>query len=254
VTLQLQPVGQDVCLLLRNNKNEPAGIITLRVHDIAYSCQERTEYYTRDHQFHTESHHQCWNAHSCTGETCTGISTSTNIKEFSSDAKNNPGHTYCSPSCKCLWCDFCFWCKETCLFYKVYARPESGTIYRVFTCPVWSITITGTITLETSTKRQQHDFVLHPARPHIWNTIELTLTATIVPNLPILSSYFLTDGTNSCESRTDNSNALLKKLLRDFHRATFLHPPANALLSFTNALRSFRKLHAVAPKETYDDT
>ncbi|XGW14000.1 hypothetical protein V3C99_000352 [Haemonchus contortus] len=194
VTLQLQPVGQDVCLLLRNYKNEPTGVISIRIHDIAYSCQERTEYYTRDHKFYTESHHQCWNTKSCKGETCSGITTSTNIYEFSHYAKNNPGYTYCSPSCKCLWCDFCFWCKETCLFYKVYAWPKSETIYRIFTCPVWSITITGTITLKTSTKDEEHNFVLNPARPHVWNSIELTLTATTVPNLPILSSYFLTDG------------------------------------------------------------
>ncbi|KAK6031875.1 hypothetical protein OSTOST_01960, partial [Ostertagia ostertagi] len=187
VTLQMQHVGQDVCLLLRNYKNEPAGVISLRIHDIAYSCQERTEYYTRDHKFYTESHHQCWNTQSCTGETCRGITTSTNIYEFSHYAKNNPGYTYCSPSCKMLM--------ETCLFYKVYAWPKSKTIYRIFTCPVWSITITGTITLRTSTKDEEHNFILNPARPHVWNSIELTLTATTVPNLPIcVKAYFLTDG------------------------------------------------------------
>ncbi|KAK6031874.1 hypothetical protein OSTOST_01959 [Ostertagia ostertagi] len=53
-------------------------------------------------KFYTESHHQCWNTQSCTGETCRGITTSTNIYEFSHYAKNNPGYTYCSPSCKCL--------------------------------------------------------------------------------------------------------------------------------------------------------
>ncbi|EPB74949.1 Pao retrotransposon peptidase [Ancylostoma ceylanicum] len=193
-TLQLQPIGQDVSLLLRNSKNEPAGTISIRVQDIAYTCRQKTEYYTRDHKFYTESHHQCWNSLSCKGETCKGVTTSTNIAEFSSYAKKHPGFTYCSPSCKCLWCDWCFWCKETCLFYKVYAYPESKTTYRVFTCPAWSVTVAGTIVLETSKLREKHDFVLHPARPHTWNKIELTLTATTVPNLPILSSYFLTDG------------------------------------------------------------
>lgn len=43
-------------------------------------------------------------------------------------------------------------------------------------------------------ERQQHAFVIYSAHPYIWNSIELTLTATTVPYLPILASYFLTDG------------------------------------------------------------
>ncbi|KAK6751107.1 hypothetical protein RB195_002839 [Necator americanus] len=151
VSLQLQPIEQDVCLLLRNNKNQPAGTISLRIHDIAYACQQKTECYTRDHKFYTEFHHQCFNSKSCKGETCKGI------------AKENPGFTYCSPSSKCLWCDWCFRCKESCIF-KVYAWATSDTIYRIFTCPTWSITVTGTTTLETPTRKQQHEFVLQPAR------------------------------------------------------------------------------------------
>ncbi|VDL83952.1 unnamed protein product [Nippostrongylus brasiliensis] len=79
-------------------------------------------------------------------------------------------------------------------FYKVYAWPGSDTIYRVFTCPVWSITITGSITLDTSTTKQQYNFTLHPPHQHVGNSIEMALIAPTVPILPVLASYLITDG------------------------------------------------------------
>ncbi|PIO73823.1 hypothetical protein TELCIR_04190 [Teladorsagia circumcincta] len=193
-TLHLQPIGQELCLLLRDSKDQPAGTISLRLHNVAYHCQQKTQYYTRDHSFHTESNHQCWNTKSCTGETCKGTTTSSKIPELSHYANQRPGFTYCSPSCKCFWCDWCFRCTETCIFYRHYAEPQSTDIYRVFSCPSWPITVQGTITTNMMHQENHHNFVLQPATPHRWNQLQVALTATASPNFPILGNFFVSNG------------------------------------------------------------
>ncbi|KIH47035.1 hypothetical protein ANCDUO_22912 [Ancylostoma duodenale] len=57
VTLHLQPIGQESCLLLRGSNSQPAGTISLRLHNVTYQCQQKTQYYTHDHSIHTESNH-----------------------------------------------------------------------------------------------------------------------------------------------------------------------------------------------------
>ncbi|KAK6040466.1 phlebovirus glycoprotein G1 [Cooperia oncophora] len=74
------------------------------------------------------------------------------------------------------------------------ALPTSSTIYRVFSCPTWSIQAEGTVTLRTESSTTAQHFTLQPGIPFTWNNLRLTFAGTILPNLPILSSYFITDG------------------------------------------------------------
>ncbi|KAK6057133.1 hypothetical protein COOONC_05351 [Cooperia oncophora] len=158
--LLLQPIGQEACLLLKNKENRIMATVSIRLKQISHICKQKTEYFTRDYEFFTESRHQCYNTESCRGNTCASLKPEMKLHDFSMIAKANPDtHT---------------------VYQAVDAFgatvPTSSTIYRVFSCPTWSIQAEGT--------RQEFT----------WNNLRPTFASTIVPNLPILSSYFITDG------------------------------------------------------------
>ncbi|KAK6044399.1 hypothetical protein COOONC_18096 [Cooperia oncophora] len=168
-------IGKEACLLLRNKENR-ITTVSIRLKQISHICKQKTEYFTRDYEFFTESRHQCYNTESCRGNTCESLEDET--IRFSMIAKSNPDtHT---------------------VYQAVYAFgatvPTSSTIYRVFSCPTWSIQAEGN--RHAKNRRFYYCSTLHsPARnPFTWNNLRLTFAGTILPNLPILSSYFITDG------------------------------------------------------------
>ncbi|VDL77603.1 unnamed protein product [Nippostrongylus brasiliensis] len=191
------------CLLLKNKENRVKATGAIRLYQISHICKQKTEYFTRDHQFVTESIHQCYNAGICKNEVCTSIKPEERISEFSPMSNSNPGYTFCVPSCGCFWCNWCFHCKSTCLFYRCYATSTSSTVYRIFSCPTWSIQAEGIITLRSEDSTTFQKFTLQPGIPFVWNKLQLTLAGTITPDLPILSGYFITD--DEIVSRIDPS-------------------------------------------------
>ncbi|PIO62551.1 hypothetical protein TELCIR_15886, partial [Teladorsagia circumcincta] len=145
--LLLQPIGQEACLVLKNKENRIMGTVAIRLEQISHICRQKTEYFTRDHKFFTESRHQCYNTESCKGNTCSSLKPEMKLNDFSTISNSNPGYTYCVPSCGCFWCNWCFYCTSTCLFYRNYAMPTSPKIYRIFSCPTWSIQAEGIATI-----------------------------------------------------------------------------------------------------------
>ncbi|KAK6034477.1 hypothetical protein COOONC_28004 [Cooperia oncophora] len=165
VTVTLQPLGQDICLALRNDKNEPSGQVSLRMKHLSHVCHQKIEFFTRDHEFQSESSHRCYRAGSCKPGKCDNTKSTDVIPEFSWKASNNPGFTFCTSSCQCWNCDGCFFCKPSCLFYRYYATPSSDTIYTVFTCPVCELTVTADVTLHLQNQETEtHSVVLRPGR------------------------------------------------------------------------------------------
>ncbi|EYB83533.1 hypothetical protein Y032_0333g2792 [Ancylostoma ceylanicum] len=207
-TLTLQPLGQDVCLSLRNQKDEHIGLISLRVKSIHHICHQKIEFFTRDHELNSESSHRCYRAGSCQPDKCDNTKSSDTIPEFSWRASNNPGFTFCTASCQCLVCDGCFFCTPSCLFYRLYARATSNTIYTIFTCPVWELTVTAEVTLQLHTGSTTHAVTLRPGRTTRVNNIRLSLLGTISPQLPILTSAFITDGTKTAMTTRVQANVL----------------------------------------------
>ncbi|ETN80204.1 hypothetical protein NECAME_18033 [Necator americanus] len=101
-TLTLQPLGQDVCLSLRNQKDEHIGLISLRAKRIRHICHKRIEFFTRDHELNSESSHRCYRAGSCQPDKCDNTKSSDIIPEFSWKASNHPGFTFYTASCQCI--------------------------------------------------------------------------------------------------------------------------------------------------------
>ncbi|EPB71745.1 phlebovirus glycoprotein G1 [Ancylostoma ceylanicum] len=205
----LQPLNQETCLLLKNNNNSYAGMITIRVKGLYFTCKRKTEFFTRDHHFYSESVHRCRFSGSCNTGTCDKTKPTDKLKELSNTANNHPGYTFCAASCGCLTCGSCFFCLTSCLFYRYYAYPETPTVYTVFNCPLWEFTVDAHITLQQNDHSEGTDLVLHPARTARWNNIRISLIASMVPQMPILSSTFVTDGKTIAITKPATSGQLI---------------------------------------------
>ncbi|KAK6047718.1 hypothetical protein COOONC_14778 [Cooperia oncophora] len=175
---------------------------------IRYVCQKKIEFFTRDHEILTESVHRCYRAGSCQKGKCDTTKSSDIVGEFSWRAANHPGFTFCRTSCGCLLTCGCFFCTPSCLFYRYYAAPTSDTIYTVFTCPVWELTVTAEMTLQLQGKAETFPVILRPGRTTRIKDITLSLLSTISPQLPVLGSTFITDGTTSAMTMNVQANAL----------------------------------------------
>lgn len=133
--LTLQPIGKEVCLLLSDDQNRPMATVAIQLKEVSYVCKQRSEYFTRDHEFYTESRHQCYNTESCTENACSALNPETKLHDFSTISNSNPGFTFCVPSCRCLWCNWCFHCSSSCLFYRYYALTSHQRSTEFFPVP-----------------------------------------------------------------------------------------------------------------------
>ncbi|VDL78201.1 unnamed protein product [Nippostrongylus brasiliensis] len=93
---------------------------------------------------------------------------------------------------------------ELCLFVITRpgeGRPSPGRERRAY--GPWSIQAEGIVIIRSEDSTTFQKFALQPGIPFVWNKLQLTLASTITPNLPLLSSYFITD--DKIVSRIDPS-------------------------------------------------
>ncbi|KAK6031060.1 zinc knuckle [Ostertagia ostertagi] len=189
--LTLQPLQQATCLTLRDKRDNAVGVISIKIKGINFRCHKNVEFFTRDHKIVSESVHRCYNAGSCVKDACDNTSPTDKIKEFSSTANSSPGYTFCTISCGCIFCEGCFFCQPSCLFYRLYAIPTSSTIYTVFSCPSWETIINIEVEILQEELKIANTLQLLPGQTTSWNNLRFTLIGNIIPQLPILSSTFM---------------------------------------------------------------
>ncbi|XGW27382.1 hypothetical protein V3C99_007746 [Haemonchus contortus] len=208
-TITLQLLQQQTCLTLNDPQNIPMGMLTIKPEGIKFRCNKKIEFYTRDHQIISESVHRCLRAGSCHADECHKIKGNDKLEEFSDTANKSPGYSSCSLSCSWLTCDGCFLPIPSCLFHRLYATPTTSTVYSVFQCPSWELEVDAEVTLQQEDKVTTSTVVLHPGRTSSWNNFHFSLIGTITPQLPILSSTFITNG-----NRTSIINSAQSGLLQ----------------------------------------
>ncbi|KAL6731260.1 hypothetical protein Aduo_002142 [Ancylostoma duodenale] len=170
------------------------GMSTVKPDGIKFRCNKKIEFFTRDHQIISESVHRCHRAGSCHSDECNHVKDRDALPEFSSEANSRSGYTSCSSRCGCITCEGCFLCEPSCLFHRLYAIPTTSTIYSIFYCPSWELEIDAEVPLQREDETTTSTVRLLPVRTSTWNNIRFSLIGTIVPQLPILSSAFVTNG------------------------------------------------------------
>ncbi|KIH45996.1 phlebovirus glycoprotein G1 [Ancylostoma duodenale] len=218
--MTLQPLQQETCLALKDHNNVYIGMISVKVYGIYYKCQKRVEFYSRDHEFITESSHRCYRAGSCKENTCENTKPTDKLEEFSRAANDHPGYTFCSSSCGCVTCDGCFFCNPSCLFYRCYAKPTTQSAYKIYTCPTWDLIVRAEITIKKGSSAETKRITLHPGATTAWNNIRFTLIGTVVPQLPILSATFMTNLKNTAVVEPAHKGQLIPNTIGQFQCST----------------------------------
>lgn len=186
--LTIHPVGETSCIKLKFPTNE-TEILEIKTLNIEYQCNFKEFYYTRDFSTQVESVHRCRNAQgsNCFEDWCESVKTDSDVNEFSWDVRQLPGSSFCKLSCQCASCNGCFLCQPSCLFYRVFAKPETSDIYTIGSCPTWTLKVK----LELKFQEKTQIIELNPMFTKKTMKAKFTLQAVTVPQLPILNQLFL---------------------------------------------------------------
>ncbi len=192
--LALVPQGQQTCLMIQKPNDEPLGVVWLQIERKTMRCQAKNQYFTRSFKIGVQASKRCSNTGSCTGDKCSKYDKNSKIEELDGQANNSPGFTFCHDSDAC-WGNECFYCTSACLFYRLFASPQTDTIFEVFKCPVWRFQVKAIIIVEGSSgKVTKHKVTLEPGIKIFWRNFDVTLIGIIAPPAPIVGSSCLTDG------------------------------------------------------------
>lgn len=176
----------------------PLHEIRVTWNSLVLTCEQATDFFTRDVRYHVVDSKRCPHTGSCSGRKCGEINGSSLIPELR-EGNSYPGTTYCVESCGGPGCD-CFYWSSGCLFYRVYLVPSSNQIFEIFHCSRWNeaakVEISHFDALRGGKKRS---LVAHmiPNVPKKWGAFSITLSSITLPPTPTLNSPFITDGINT---------------------------------------------------------
>lgn len=169
--------GSTSCLLLETPEQKVIGLMTVTVAPVYLRCLKRVLYYTRPYKIHVSSVKRCAGAGSC-HNACGTVSTSDHVSELEM-ANHYPGRTYCMSSCGCWGCG-CFYCDDACLCYRVFAMPESSTVYTVFDCEEWQFYIPVQVNIRNG-HLKEYDLLLSTKIPQVKDNLEMEVLWTQLP-------------------------------------------------------------------------
>ncbi|KAI1712841.1 pao retrotransposon peptidase domain-containing protein [Ditylenchus destructor] len=204
--LSLLPAGQTTTMVLTDQNMRAIGSIALVVETVRMTCTPKNVLITRSYKVRTEAVKRCPRQGSCVDDYCSKVNLKTQIEELK-EWNHLPGNTYCTDSCSFWWCR-CGLPTPACLFYRVFAEPASASVYEVFKCSSWEYQVLVSLTLKTDTNSTSTLISLTPGMTSRWGNISLTPTSVSQAPVPVLGSYFLTDGTRT---------AMLDKVHTDLH-------------------------------------
>ncbi|VDP08681.1 unnamed protein product [Heligmosomoides polygyrus] len=158
------------------------------------SCEPETRLYTRDTLYQVIDSKRCPHSGSCVGEKCAGINGSSLLPELE-EGNKYPGGTACVESCGGPGCD-CFFLSSGCLFYRIYLKPSSPKVFQVFSCLRWTEAAKVKISYVDSLRKTASSLTeqLRPNIPLRWKQFTFTLSVVAVPTIPLLQTWFISDG------------------------------------------------------------
>lgn len=152
--ITILPANQKNELILKDERNEIIGKVTFQVQATTINCVPNRIQYTRSYERNVKTIKCCPRMGSCYNNYCENVQPHTKVAEFGI-INNYPGNSYCMDSCSFFWCQ-CGLPTPACLFYKVYAKPFSKTLFETFQCPAWEYQINMKITIETNSKQVEN--------------------------------------------------------------------------------------------------
>ncbi|VDP53593.1 unnamed protein product [Heligmosomoides polygyrus] len=191
--LKINPFKRNACFRLVHNQSA-VHELRLTWKSLSLECEQETVLFTRDTFYNVIDSKRCPHSGSCTGEKCAAINSSSLLSELA-EGNKYPGRTACVESCGGPGCD-CFFLSSGCLFYRIYLKPRSSRIFRIFRCPRWAEAVKLRIAHLDSSRKKSSSVTteLKPNVPVKWNNFTFTLSVLTVPPTPLLQTSFISDG------------------------------------------------------------
>uniref|UniRef100_A0A914EQJ5 Glycoprotein n=1 Tax=Acrobeloides nanus TaxID=290746 RepID=A0A914EQJ5_9BILA len=190
--LDLLAKGQEVCLLLTDSDNRPAGQITLRAIDYELICEPRAIHWTREFRLESSSIRRCESKGSCQEGVCDNLPSNATVDELGTTVNSQLGYTRCDRGCGGWGC-WCGWWGPSCIFSKFYAVPVTERVYTLITCAKWNPTLRMNVTIQLNETIKSEQMRLMVGHPDKWNGIEATLTSLNTAPITDPSPYFLAE-------------------------------------------------------------
>ncbi|VDK55264.1 unnamed protein product [Cylicostephanus goldi] len=194
--LKLNPFKREACFKLMQNETT-IHQIRASWKNLLLTCEKVTDYFTRDTSYEIIDSKRCPHVGSCVGSKCARINSTSLIPELAV-GNGYPGNTYCVESCGGPGCD-CFYWSSGCLFYRIYLKPVSSTVFEVFHCNRWAQTVAIDFTHFDAQTGKTNEFtaLMLPNVPIRWESFSLTLSSVSMAPIPLLQSSFISNGNNT---------------------------------------------------------
>lgn len=178
----------ELCLLLRENSDRPAGTVHLELSPLEMVCLKQHGYWTRPFKWVVTSTKRCPSSGSCQNDRCRTIALNETVPELAA-ANSFPGYTRCMSSSGC-WTAGCFLCSPACLFYRVHVRPTAPWRGEVFNC-AWSLRLKMKATIHIGNSTQVEHLTLGPGARERNGSFVASLISATLPPLPSLGTRFV---------------------------------------------------------------
>ncbi|KAK6054017.1 hypothetical protein COOONC_08477 [Cooperia oncophora] len=156
-------------------------------------CQKEYDNVHEKHNPESCDSKRCAHTGSCKGSKCEQFNKTSLIPELAPGNKYT-GITRCVESCGGPGCG-CFYLSSGCLFYRIFHVPDDDAVYEIFRCLSWKEAVELQIQSEDDKGKQVEKTVfLQPTVPVKHGKLRLTLSSLTVPPVPLLNTYFITNG------------------------------------------------------------
>jgi len=200
--LIISPIGQESCLVFKDNNNKALGTMHFFTKGIKLVCRRNDMYYAPYNPLiGCDSLHHCPPNHGCPGD-CEKFEMTDGINEFGSEAMSHLGWSGCSKVTGGVQAG-CVLPEASCLWHRKFLLSYNEAPHKVFKCPTWSyafdISAYFTYTDETGKEiKETLDLdTIQPGFPfnirtNFLGSATITLDSVSIPPIPALSSCFMT--------------------------------------------------------------
>lgn len=193
--ITLRPTTQEACLQIVNENQTHVAVFVIQPKKLRLTGHTNTIMFSRQTEMKTSHARRCdrGTGSQCFGKFCEEVGDNTKLDDLPDEARSAVGYSRCHRSCGCAWCDKdgengCFLCSAGCLFYRFYSTPTNNDIFRIFQTPIYEPTLEVSVIMPNGSSIQS---ALSPALPKTFDYLNITLTVSDIPPLPILAHTFI---------------------------------------------------------------
>jgi hypothetical protein len=232
VNLAVAPIGQESCLILKDEKGKVLGKFSIITKDLKAKCVPNIHYYVSDYAVNCVSAFNCDGSWECSEQTCKTFSKDKVLDEWTG-ASTNLGLSTCD------WIntpvgDFCWW-GWGCIWGRTFAYSTTSYKYTVGGCDSYVLALESTLSIAISnTPPMIKDMELTLEDSISLSDVEVTLTqGQISGNLASGKCFMISDnqaGMIDCAAKSSPVKGLVGEIQCPSEEEA-IHPSPNCVMA-----------------------